>query len=315
MTVPYTSLANPTRDSGSTKRIGGYEIDDKVLSSIKQASRQTGVDFGYLMAQAAQESSFQPTAQAASSSASGLYQFLESTWLKMVHEHGAEHGLSQFANQITEDSSGNLKVANPEAKRAILDLRKDPHVSAVLGAEFALSNKEELESQLNRKVGSTELYLAHFLGASGATRFLQAIDHNSAQSAASLMPQAAAANRAVFYDHDTGKPRTVGEVYAMFSKSIESKASAFAGSDAAAVEVASNKPVSSYSSLPSVQRAAYIEPGTASTGSISSGPSGISLMTLLTLATLSTPEKAYDGSDKSDTPASRAAANHAYRGF
>src|SRR5690242_786525 len=60
---------------------GGQTIQPEVLASIQQASANTGMDFSYLMAQASRESSFDPTAKASTSSASGLYQFVEQTWL------------------------------------------------------------------------------------------------------------------------------------------------------------------------------------------------------------------------------------------
>lgn len=222
------AAARAKTENGTVQKVAGYSIDKDVLHSIRHASKQTGVDFGYLMAQAAQESSFQPEAKASTSSATGLYQFLDSTWMSMVKAHGAKHGLGDYASQIQTDSRGNYSVADPAMKRRILDLRKDPQVSAVIGAEFALSNKQDLERNLGREVGSTELYLAHFLGSGGATRFLRAIERNANQSAASLMPEAAAANRGVFYNRDTGEPRTVNDVYKMFARSIESKSDAFA---------------------------------------------------------------------------------------
>ncbi len=212
--------------AGQTQRLGGYEIDGKVLSSIRKAATKTGVDFGYLMAQAAQESSFKPDAKAGTSSATGLYQFLDGTWLQMVRQHGAKHGVAEFAAQIRPDG----RVADPVVRQQILELRKDPHLSAVLGAEFALGNKAHLEQALDRKVGSAELYLAHFLGAGGATRFLRAVDQNGQTPAATLLPEAANANRAVFYDRDTGRARTVREVFDRFASSIETKSSTFAGS-------------------------------------------------------------------------------------
>jgi len=228
MTVPFSGLADPGSNAAKPNKIGGYNIDNAVLTGIKNASKSTGVDFGYLMAQAAQESSFQADARAGSSSATGLYQFLDSTWLSMMRTHGAKYGFADLASRIQPDGRGGYVVADPAERQQILDLRKDPKVSAVIGAEFALSNKEYLESELGRPVGSTELYLAHFLGAAGATRFLKAIEHNAGQAAADLVPQAAAANRSVFYDRSTGLPRTVGQIYQLFAQSIETKQSEFA---------------------------------------------------------------------------------------
>ncbi len=231
MTLAKSTLAGTAKTAADARsqKVGGYSIDKDVIASIKHASKRTGVDFAYLMAQAAQESSFQADAKASTSSATGLYQFIDSTWMKMVKDHGGKHGLAQYADQIKLDGNGRYSVADPAMKRQILDLRKDPKVSAVLGAEFALDNKETLERSLGRKVGSTELYLAHFLGAGGATRFMAAIDRNGNLPAAHLLPDAAASNKSVFYDKETGKPRSVAEVFKLFSRSIERKEDMFAG--------------------------------------------------------------------------------------
>lgn len=204
-------------------RIGGYAIDPAVLGGIRKAARATGVDFGYLMAQAAQESGFDARASASGSSAKGLYQFVDATWLRMVRDHGDAHGLGHFADAIKSNGS-----VDPVLRRQILALRNDPQVSAALGAEFARENKQDLEDTLGRKVGPTELYLAHFLGSGGASRFLQVVQRNSAARAADLLPQAAASNPSVFFDRASGRARTVGEIYAMFDRSITQKSTAFA---------------------------------------------------------------------------------------
>ena len=294
MTVPFSGLTDPS-GSAKTTKVGAYNIDNAVLSSIKKASQSTGVDFGYLMAQAAQESSFQADAKASTSSATGLYQFLDSTWLSMMRTHGAKHGFADLADRIQADGRGGATVADPSVKKAILDLRKDPKVSAVIGAEFALSNKEQLEGDLGRKVGSTELYLAHFLGAGGASRFLKAIERNAATPAADLMPQAAAANRGVFYDRATGQPRTVGDIYQLFARSIESKQTQFAGApgvtpDAAPTPVSAPATVAAASTLPSPGAAGFLanKPSTTATpynGPDISGPT-LSLLSILAMAAL-----------------------------
>src|SRR5215813_1025776 len=109
MTVPFSGLADPNNPKSA--KVGGYNIDHAVLTGIKNASKSTGVDFGYLMAQAAQESSFQADARAASSSATGLYQFLDSTWLSMMRTHGAKYGFADMAARIQPDGRGGFSVA------------------------------------------------------------------------------------------------------------------------------------------------------------------------------------------------------------
>jgi len=204
-------------------------VDPAIVGDIKRASRATNVDFGYLMAQAAQESSFQPDAKASSSSATGLFQFIDSTWLQSVKQYGAKYGLGQYAAQIGTDENGRLHVADPAVKQQILDLRKDPKIASDIAAEFAKSNKEEVERALGRPANPTDLYLAHFLGAQGATQMVKAVASASTTSAAALLPQAAAANHSVFYDSN-GDAKTVAQIYKSFADKIERQISQYSES-------------------------------------------------------------------------------------
>ncbi|HLZ67719.1 MAG TPA: transglycosylase SLT domain-containing protein [Aliidongia sp.] len=196
-------------------------VDPAIVSDIRRASRLANVDFGYLMAQASQESSFQPDAKAATSSATGLYQFIDSTWLTAVKNYGAKYGLGNYASQIQVSDSGAPHVADPSVKQQILDLRKDPKVASEIAAEFAHQNKADVERALGRPASSTDLYLAHFLGAQGATSVVKSIEHDGKTKAADLLPQAAAANKSVFYDSATGEAKTVAQIYQSFAAKIE----------------------------------------------------------------------------------------------
>jgi hypothetical protein len=190
----------------------------RVGSAIAAASARTGVDFDYLVRQARIESGFNPEAKARTSSATGLYQFIEQTWLGTVKEHGASHGLGWAADSIRQ-SGGRYHVADAATRRAILDLRKDPEAASAMAAEFAADNRAYLEDRLGRPAESVDLYLAHFLGAGGATQFLRAYDANPDASAAYILPEAAAANRSIFYD-DNGAPRSVSEIRDRFAAKL-----------------------------------------------------------------------------------------------
>lgn len=193
----------------------------EVRSAIRQASQRTGVDFSYLMAKAAAESSFDTQATASTSSASGLYQFIDQTWLGMIQQHGADYGLADQAAAITRDASGRYSVADAATRQNILDLRFDPEIAAGMAAEFARDNQQYLQNRLGHQVGGTELYLAHFLGAGGAAKFLAAREADPDAAAATLLPAAAGANRNVFYDRATGQPRSLDQVYAFFDAKFE----------------------------------------------------------------------------------------------
>lgn len=202
-------------ETGGTGPVGG-----RVQNAIASASASTGIDFHYLYHQAKVESGLNPNAKATTSSASGLYQFTEQTWLGMIKNHGGEHGLSWAANAITRGANGHYYVSDTTTRQEILALRQSPETSAAMAGEYASDNKDILEARLGRDAGSTDLYMAHFLGPAGATRFLKARDADPDQSAASVMPAAARANRWVFYDR-AGNPRSLEEVYQRFAARFE----------------------------------------------------------------------------------------------
>lgn len=196
-------------------RAGG----DRVGAAIRAASARTGVDFRYLFNQARVESSLDPDARARTSSATGLYQFIDQTWLATVNKHGAAHGLGWAAEAIRQGPDGRHYISDPATRRAVLDLRRQPEAAAAMAAEFASDNRAHLECRLGRPAEPVDLYLAHFLGAGGAAQFLRAHDANPDAPAARLLPAAARANRPVFYDR-AGSPRTFAEIRERFAERI-----------------------------------------------------------------------------------------------
>jgi hypothetical protein len=183
-----------------------------VVAALQRASAATGSDFHYLLGTAMRESSLKPQAQSATSSAAGLFQFVEQTWLGLVKDYGAKHGLGSCAGAIGKDAGGRFRVDNAADRQAILALRNDPQVSALMAGEYAQQTRTEMRNTLGRDVCGGELYAAHFLGADAACRLIRMNDSTPNATAASVFPQAAGANRSVFYRAD-GAAKTVREVY------------------------------------------------------------------------------------------------------
>src|SRR3954449_11071483 len=104
----------------------------RVAGAIGQAAATTGASFEYLLATAKMESNFNPTARATSSSARGLFQFIDQTWLGTVKEAGGQLGYGNYADAITKSPSGTYSVSDPVARRAILKLRDDPAASSAM---------------------------------------------------------------------------------------------------------------------------------------------------------------------------------------
>lgn len=204
-----------------------------VATAMRQASAKTGTQFGYLMRTAMRESSMDPNAKASSSSATGLFQFVDRTWIGMMKNHGAEHGLGRYADAIQTDARGRQYVPDAKMRQEILALRKDPKVASLMAAELTEENRQTLHARLGRSVSDGELYAAHFMGADSASRLIRHAEQDPDATAASLFPAAARANRSIFYDHG-GQARTVAQVYA--------KLTGEAAGDAAPTAYAANLP-------------------------------------------------------------------------
>lgn len=189
----------------------------RVTSAIQRAAQRTGVDFDYLMGQARLESGLNANARSGTSSATGLYQFLDQSWLAVVKQHGGEHGLGWAADSIQK--SGGRYVVSGGNREAILGLRNNPEISALMAAEHASDNKGAIEAVTGREATGTDLYMAHFLGIGGARTFLSAMQANPDRSAAAVFPTAARANRSVFYERD-GSARSLSEVYQRFADKL-----------------------------------------------------------------------------------------------
>lgn len=191
-------------------------IRSVVESAIQRASSATGVDFSFLMGTAKRESGYNPNAKAQTSSASGLFQFVDQTWLSTLKKHGAKYGYARYADLISQGSDGRYRVAGDDARKAVLGLKMDPHAASLMAGELASDHASYLRGRVGRTPTAGELYAAHFLGPQGSARLIEAARSNPGASAAALFPDAAQANRSIFYRD--GRAATVGEVYANLTK-------------------------------------------------------------------------------------------------
>jgi len=145
----------------------------------------------YMAATAMIESGGRADARATTSSAGGMFQFLDSTWKQLTKEMGKDYSLQD---------------------------KFDPKKAAEVMAYFTEKQRKQLEKGTGRRASNTDLYMAHFLGAGGATQFLNAMAQDPNAIAADLDPRAARANRNIYYDGN--RARTLGEVYALMDKKM-----------------------------------------------------------------------------------------------
>ena len=208
----FSTPASP-RETGPSAATGTRAGSGPVIDAIRDGAQATGVGFEYLLATAKRESALDPSAKAGTSSATGLFQFIEQTWLGVMKNAGPKLGLSTFADAITARSDGTYAVPDAGMRQTILDLRRDPKIASTLAGALTQKNGEALTAVLGREPTSGDLYAAHVLGARGATSLIASTRTNPERAAALDMPEAAAANRGLFYDK-SGRPRTTTELYA-----------------------------------------------------------------------------------------------------
>jgi hypothetical protein len=202
-TTPQNSESSPAPSTRGVPRL--------VQQALQSGAQRTGVDYAYLQQTAQRESGFRVDAQASSSSAQGLFQFTRDTWLGLMHNVGASLGLSHYANAIEKGSDGRYRVSSPELSEKILDLRNDPQIASVMAGHLTQNNARVLQETLQRAPTSGELYAAHFMGGQGAARLLKEVQTNPIAPAAALFPEAARANRSIFYD-TSGNARSVAQL-------------------------------------------------------------------------------------------------------
>ena len=167
-----------------------YNVPNVATGSIRMAAdgvKDTGGPaFPYLMELASAESSFRVSAKASTSTATGLYQFIESTWAYMLLHHGEKHGLGDFSNEVETytDALGRpqARFKNPVIRAEALEMRKNPRTRR-----------------------------------DNAPRLLRA---NPEKSAVETFPEAAAANASIFYVREgkTVRDRSLEEVYEVLGR-------------------------------------------------------------------------------------------------
>jgi hypothetical protein len=192
----------------------------QITGALRQAASSTGISFEYLLTTAQIESNLNPAAQASTSSAKGLYQFIEQTWLATLKDDGPAHGFGRYADAIVRSPDGRYDVADPTMRAAIMRLRSDPSASATMAGAFARHNAEQLTAAIGRQPSEGELYIAHFLGSEGAGKLIAAAATQPRVIAADMFPQAAAANPGIFLD-SAGHPASAGEVYSKLTARFE----------------------------------------------------------------------------------------------
>lgn len=194
--LQYSGGVASEKETANAEKILQTKRSSTVAGAIREASRVTGVDESILNAIAYKESTFNPTAKAPTSTAKGLFQFLDGTWKLVVNQYGARYGVPKDANPF------------------------DPLSSAIMGGAYL---KHEIYPQISKvrpNPNATDLYLGHFMGPVGGRNWLRNMMNNPNGIAANDFPVQAKANQWVYWDKGTGRARTYAEIYDVFSRGL-----------------------------------------------------------------------------------------------
>lgn len=202
---------------------GKSAVERRIAGAFKAAADATGTSFDYLLKTAQRESDHRPDLAAKGSTAEGLFQFVDQTWLEMIRREGPSVGLERLADKITPDGKGGWVVSDPTDRAKIMSLKTDPLVSAVMAAKFTQDNARKLGDALGRTPTDGELYAAHVLGPAGAIRLFRLAATAPATGASVTFPRAAAANPGLFYA-EGGRARTVAELFERLTRSPDAGA-------------------------------------------------------------------------------------------
>jgi hypothetical protein len=200
--------------------------DSSVVASIYKASLRTGVDFELLLLKAIMESDLGRLTVAEKSTARGVFQYIEPTWLTLIKRYGAELGYPHYAEAIYQPKHAGVPMVsgdNQYLKAEILALRHDPDISALVKAYQIHEETDIIRALKHGKVTAADHYITHMLGLPLARELYTLKDHNSVFALAHLgkpgMREAARLNKMFFYDG--ARPLTAGEVYARFENRVD----------------------------------------------------------------------------------------------
>ena len=242
------SLANPRGDrDDEVLRFGEVSVPRTLVETILRASEATGVDPVYMMALADKESSFDTDVKSSASSAQGLFQFVNGTWLEMIRAYGARHGLAAEAAAV-KGHGGGITIADAALRKRVMDLRNDPYVAGLMAGELIKRDRARIEARIGRELRTTELYLAHFLGTASAGKFLSLSAEDPDKVAQKAFGRAARANRSIFTAKTGGKRRslTVAEVHERLDGMIDRRLSQYQ----AIAELAQQSPEARFADTP-----------------------------------------------------------------
>ena len=198
-------------------RISGATTDiaTRVTGAIRDAARATGAGFEYLLNTAMRESNLNPNAKAKTSSATGLFQFIDQTWLGTMKQSGAALGYGKYADAITQDAvRAATSVSDPAMRQRDHGAAQGPDRERRDGGRVRQFQRQGADRPARPQADRRRTLHGAF-----PRRVRRGALHQRSRSATrtrrprTLFPRAAHANTSIFYDKQGGA-RSLKQVYA-----------------------------------------------------------------------------------------------------
>ncbi len=203
------------------------KLDYHLIDTLQRAARETNTDFELLVAKAMLESDLGRQMKSPVSTARGVFQYVEMTWLSLMDRYGAKIGYPHYAEAIdihAESGQPFIKKSSAVTRSEILDLRFNPYAAALIKG-YQIQDESPLMKTFkdSQKLSATDHYIAHMMGLSLAEEFYKLKNEESgvilAHSSNPLFREAVALNRPFFYDTQ-GRAMTAPEAYQNFKTRI-----------------------------------------------------------------------------------------------
>ncbi|WP_019905452.1 transglycosylase SLT domain-containing protein [Methylobacterium sp. 77] len=223
----YLLTESAVGDPNDILEFGPMKIRRHLVQKIVRAAQAVQTDPVLLMAVADKESSFITEVQAKTSSATGLFQFIERTWLGVVRDFGPKYGLTQEAALVVSGDNGKPSITDAAERTRILELRRDPYLAALMAGEMLKRDAARIALRIGRELTLGEVYLAHFLGPDDAEEFLASVVDKPKSAAAQMLPGPARANRTIFFAAQRGRRKaaslSVAQVHEKFETMMSTR--------------------------------------------------------------------------------------------
>lgn len=199
LAAPFLKDMMGSQTQYSMPEVKGAKVSQEYGQALINASKKTGVAIEVLAAMGEAESGSGASMKNPVGTATGAFQFIDSTWANMLQMYGKEIGVN-VPPPSADPKKQKEQLREIMNNKQLMDLRYNHEASALMAARYTQFNAKILKLDPSDPANVGKIYLGHFLGAGGAGDVLKGKDTDPDQMRAVI-----ASNKAIFQDR-SGKP-------------------------------------------------------------------------------------------------------------